>query len=1052
MGIKIGILNPNGLELCAQRALESLVNAFGQQNIEVHLCLYTDQIPKADLLIGTYEKSPLLRELVDQGQVPLTPAPEALMIQELSIGDQSALWACAYDTNGLLYVLYEMAERIKAQSVPALYKPVREEPAFQLRGVLHFPHPEELKNGWTIRRDYWQPFFEMLIQNRFNCFTLVVNPASGGPIFPYLFSVPEHPEVNLFGLPEKIQTTNLQTLKELAALAKEAGLIFHLGLWNFYSGHTPLSFQIPGINQENITAYLYRSIKQLLFACPEINGLEFKFQAAPLQPDFALNTIIQAVLDTGNTIDLKLYTDQVTTDLIDLLQVSEVKAFLTTESWGGKCGLPYLPAEVDKNSLFPASGPKLRSAFQLTTPSDFPWGDPDYFQQLLPAIKEYGYDSFQLLAPGSRGGKVTPVLPLTKEPFVQWEFERHWYQFHLCGRLAYQPETTGEVLIRDFHRRFGEKGNDLAELYRLTGKVLPLYHTIHDQPNSLPELNTGGLLAHYLRMPSGDPALFADVLEYSRALCNQTELAKVSPLAVAEELSQLGTEIRQTVQVLQGLTLHTGEIYAVEWEQTLTQAEITGCFALFHSAKLRAATELAFFMETSDPSCLEKALDCLKEARLWWEKLPFIARSAHSRLLLLEDEKRLQILLEEYRSRGAFLIGFDFGGLPASQGKERKNIFPDYYIEEGFTFLPPQAAYDAEVGYGWLNTAELQATPAPVIRLSEEDLLLTKETGTNQFYPYENQLLTKSIWSRSPASFQVDLTPGSYQVQLTFGDRSPQARRHGPMSITLNGRKIAEELVVAPGKRVDLYENVEVTDGKLNLSFSCPPGQDWFISALTIRPVAPLIRHLPLNSWRRERPLTIQATVTGINPIGQVILNYQTENERGYHMIIMTPVGADTYLATIPTVYLEQGNVLNYYITALDNRGKEGSLGSFEQPFSVPVRKDGPSFPAIFHFPPSPADGDQTITLKCSVRPATEVEKVTLYYINGEKKENQVTMGAENTDNEYRVDLDRRQLLPEAILKYRFVVKLINGEQALFPNPLNSVPYFILKTGSFNSN
>lgn len=1050
MGIKIGILNPNGLELSAQRALDSLVTALGQQNIRAHFCLYTDQIPKADLLIGTYQKSPLLRELVEQGQVPLPPLPEAILIQELTVGEQTALWACAYDTRGLLYVLYELMERIKAQSVPALYKPVREEPAFKLRGILHFLPPEELKTGWKIRRDYWQSYFDMLIQNRFNCFTVVFNPASAGPLFPYLLTVPEHSEVKLFDPARELQTTNLQALKELAALAREAGLSFHLGFWNFYSGQARLSFHIPGLNQENIGDYLHRALKQLLFACPEINGLEFKFQTPP-QTDFVLNTVLQAILETGNTVDLKLYNSQLNPDLLDLLQVSEVKAFLTTESWGGNYGLPYLGPEGGEEASSPASGSKLRLTFQLTTPSLYPWGDPDYFQTLFPVLLNSGYDSFQLLAPGSRGGKITPVLPLTTEPFVQWEFERHWYQFHLAGRLSYQPGTTGEVLIRDFHRRFGQKGDNLAELYRLTGKVLPLYQTVHGGSTILPELNTGGLLAYYLRTPAGDPTLFASCLEYAKALLGQGELTKISPPAVAEELNQLGREIRQTVQVLQGLSLHTGEIYTLEWEQTLAQAEILGCFALFHSAKLQAATELAFFLETKDPSCLEKALAGLKEACLYWEKLPFTARSPHSRLLLLEDEKRLRLLLEEYRKRGAFLVGFDFGGLPATpQGSPGGKVFPDYYIEEGFTFLPAQAAYDPEIGYGWLKTADLQATPAPLVRLSEEDLLWMKETGTNQFYPYENQLLTKLVWSRVPASFQVDLTPGSYQIQLTLGDRSPQARRHGPMSITLNGRTIAEDLVISPNKRVDLCENVEVTDGKLILTFACPPDQDWFISALTIRPVAPVIRHLPLHRWTREEPLTVQATVTGPNPIGQVILNYQTEEERGYHMIMMTPIGADTYSATIPMAYLEEGNIINYYITALDKQGKEGSLGSFEKPFSVPVRKAGFSLPALFHFPPSPPEESQSLTLKCTLRPATEVETVTLYYKIDEKNENHVTMVKENADNDYRIELDAEQLPPGSILKYRFVVKMNSGDLAFFPDPLTSAPYFVLRNGALN--
>ena len=82
------------------------------------------------------------------------------------------------------------------------------------------------------------------------------------------------------------------------------------------------------------------------------------------------------------------------------------------------------------------------------------------------------------------------------------------------------------------------------------------------------------------------------------------------------------------------------------------------------------------------------------------------------------------------------------------------------------------------------------------------------------------------------------------------------------MQITLNDRVIAEDLVVAPGQRVDLREMVEVTAGQLILTFSCPPEYNWFISALTIHPVVPQLTHTPITSWERGKPLVIQATAT----------------------------------------------------------------------------------------------------------------------------------------------------------------------------------------------
>lgn len=1046
MGIKIGILNPDGLELCTQKAFAVLIDAFAQQNIKIQPCLYTEQLPQADLFIGSYEKSPLLRELVAKEEIPLPLTPEAIMIQELTIQDHTALWACAYDMRGLLYVLYELAARINAQSVPALYRPVCESPAFKRRSVLHVLPAAGLKKGLTFSPAYWRSYFEMLIKNRFNGFTLALAPSSPAPVFPYFFSIPEHPEVNPFHISDELRTKNIQAVKALGELAVEAGLDFHLGFWNFYSGQTPLSFHGWGLDAEKAGSYFYLALKQLLFYCPEISGLEFKFQSLPLDPKFVEQAIVQTIQDNGDQTRLTFLASQVSTEILELLTAAGIDTALTNEGWGPKLGLPYLKEEDANNPFLAGCGGKITPVFQLPIPSPLPWGDPDYLYQLLPTLNNAGYDGLQLIAPTAPYGEKTALFWDEKETPTHWEYERHWYQFHLCGRLAYHPGTNGAVLIRDFHRRFGEKGNDLAALYHLTGKVLPLYNTFHAAVAPVPDLNTGGLLPFYLRRPTADPALFANCREYVDATLNRTELAKFAPSSVAAELGRLGAEIIEKVQALQEVTLSAEHSCAAEWEQTLLWAEITGRFALYHCAKIKAAIELGFFSVTKNLYCLEKALAFLKEAHLCWEKLPASCRCCEQRLMLLEDEKRIRTLLEEYRTRGVFLVGFDFGGFPvsASQNEINRNVFPDYFVEEGFTFVHQQTTYDPDRGYGWLNPTGLQATPAPTVRLGEHDLQLTPEAETNRPFSHNELLCNKLIWSQTTASFQIDLNPGSYQVQLTFCDRSPKPRRYGPMRIAINDQVIAEDLVVAPGQRVDLREIVEVTAGKITLTFSCPPEYNWFISALTIHPVAPLITHTPIITWERGKPLVIRTTVTGINPIRQVILNYQTENERGYHMVMMSPVSAEQFMATIPTVYMEQGDLINYYITAMDSAGKEVSLGSFDHPYQVTIRNTDGYTPAIFHFPPGPEEN----TLKCTVRPAAEVEKVILYYKSTDQIINQVTLEQENAEEEYRVAISQLQQLPDLGIIYRFVVKFNNGELALFPNPLTAVPYFQLKTGA----
>ena len=102
------------------------------------------------------------------------------------------------------------------------------------------------------------------------------------------------------------------------------------------------------------------------------------------------------------------------------------------------------------------------------------------------------------------------------------------------------------------------------------------------------------------------------------------------------------------------------------------------------------------------------------------------------------------------------MLVFDFGGQPVStDGEEEKNIYPDYYIEEGLLFSmlkPPMIRRSAMAGLyqGFTKLLLLQPFAFP-----EQDLFLAKTAGINQFHPYENQLLNKLIWSRQPASFRL---------------------------------------------------------------------------------------------------------------------------------------------------------------------------------------------------------------------------------------------------------------------------------------------------------
>ncbi len=1082
MGIKIGIINPNGLELSTQKALDLLIDSFSKQNIPVNFCLYTNQLPSADLFIGTYEKSRVIRDLVEKDLLSLCLTPEALTIQEIQINEENSLMVCGFDTRGLNYALYELAARVNSQSVTAIYKPVNETPFIKLRGVVHFFSGKELRSGWTFPREYWENYFNLLVRNRINTFTLVFDASYFSSPFPFLFYIPEHPEVNpFFNFSEKIRETNLNSLNAFAELATTSGLDFHLGFYNFLSG-IPETGTLPatldGLNITNAESYLFLALKQLIFSSPQINGLDFNFCLEPNQnkyvnQTFFFNTIIKAINETGNHIYLKIDPKQFTSETIQQIIESGTKTVLSSSFWGEYAGLPY---PVENNNPFVVPETYRDSALlssQVNVYGSFPilpWGDPDYIHTILATQKSSGYRGLEIIPPVARKNtsKIQEESPLKPNyQYFKWEYERHWYLYQIFGRLSFNPRTTGEVLIRDFHQRFGEKGNQLAEIYSLAGKVLPLYISLHinkENPNCWPETEVGGVLDYYLRVPPGDPSLFSGFEDFTNNLLTGTITAKISPLYVAKYFKDLGTKILEKIKIIKDYLPRGGEDIIKEWQALLLDFSVLGNFSLYHGWKSQAALELSLFYKTKDLHSLNQAITFLKTARTFWEKMIKLTNEAYQQrlyiqpgitsthwskktILLLEDEKRLKLLKEEYLKRPAFLVGFDFGSPPTESNQDKTDVFSDFYVEQGFTPVNHLSIYNLETGFGWQDIKGLRSVSSPPMRLNDQDLSPLWDNYSKQGnilpYPYENLLINNLVWSRKPATFILNLNPGSYLLNLTFCDRSLEARKHGPMTIKANNRVLAENLTINMGNRVDLREIVEIQDGKLEIEFSCAPQQDWFVSALSISPVTPIIAHTPILHWDiSKKPLAIHATVWGIHPIQQVILNYQWEKERGYHMVVMKQVAPHLYCGKIPAAYFDSVSKINYYFTVLDNQGQKVSHGSYGSPLSVVLAKQENQSPFFFHSTPAKTTY-QDLKIKFSARPVETVKEVLLLYEVEGNKLKQLIM--EKNNNEFEGLIPCSEFLPGCSIKYRFAIVMNKGMVLLYPNPILASPYFTVQ-------
>lgn len=1083
MRIIIRFVNREQPEESTTIALEQVKESFLRQGVTAEVLFSPEEGP-ADFFVGTLSGSSFLQKLAAQRRIELLPGKEALTIQELATNDNSppAVVVCAADTRGLNYALYELAERIDSQPLNELTTPVTEKPFLPIREVFTF-HNFRRPQQTAFTPAYWERYFSLLVRTRFNRFRLFLT-APGKPLvlpFPYFADVPEFPEIRAVDAPPAAKEKNLLFLQSISRAARRYGIDFILGLEQVWPAGG-LSFPplpVTGLTREKTIPYIYASLKELLAHCPEIDGIYLRWKGAskiPLEQQviFLLETYGRVLKENPREAGLILDAEGITRETVAALRREGVPLTLSTRYQGVFFTLPCYPVKTPAEAGYGDLDPEdalLPMIHELWTASHrvLLWGDPELARRFVLTFPAAGPGGCAVAPPlawkdAGYDRRDWPILRYG-QTYYTWEFERYWYFYQLFGRLCYNPHTSGKVWLREFNRRFGAAGADLAELYSIAGKIITIYVTVHAgaERNILwPEIDTGGLLDYYLQTPPGVPEFFSSINQYAGDLLDGKTGSRVTPEDIAQYLDELGNNLLEKIALCRGekpspRRLSNREVVQEvirEDDSTLRDFTVLANFARYHAVKIRAALALTLFYETGDWAQLFLARDLLREAGRFWREIIHTTNNiyfhrmvtgpgeaGHWRdklLLLLEEERRVNALIQEHQRQGLFLLGFDFGAIPPGAHENG-----DSGVEKRFYFAGPKTEYNIEEGFGWLATTDLQGvSPAPA-RLSEKELASGTTTAS-----YGLQLFNDLVWGRKPAVFRVDLLPGTYQVRLSLCDQTANPLSHGPLSIRLNGTVLAEDLVIPAGKRVDLERIITIKEGEyLAVEFSSRRGGDWFISALTIRPTTPLIAHSPAV-LQQDAPQVIQATVTGVNPVTGVILNYQTGAVGGYLQAPMRPASNGLYRCELPPAAMA-GKITAYYITAFDSEGGEAACGSPEAPLTPRWQSPVRQIPYLIHNPPekvSPRPGPVYEPLPVAVTPRNpeEIKEIFLSYRLVQEERTAVLPMAFTGEN-FTAEIPGSAFRSGQRLVYYFQVITAGGDGFLLPDPLRSLPYYLVE-------
>ncbi len=330
----------------------------------------------------------------------VTRTPESLLIHKVA-GSSSPGWiASGSDEIGLAYALREIARSIdctpKNEDWRARIRETAESPYLKTRSITIQLFNAALEREWYFSEDFWHSYFGMLADHRFNQFTLTFGHQTNylNPVYPWLFELPDYPEVRVRGLTDEDRARNLEMLARIAEMAGEYGLKFVLGIWTQQPVEKYGRRYLDGFPSGAAARdYCAKGLTKLLIACPGVDGVQFRMNIEAGIPEDVQNDYFQAQFDAirqcGRDVKLDLRYKGLRQETIRQAVATGLDLTVSTKFWCEHMGLPFHPTTQDR--LYRES--RYGYGAMLAKPRDYRvvyrmwtagsqrlllWGDPDY--------------------------------------------------------------------------------------------------------------------------------------------------------------------------------------------------------------------------------------------------------------------------------------------------------------------------------------------------------------------------------------------------------------------------------------------------------------------------------------------------------------------------------------------------------------------------------------------------------------------------------------------------------------------------------------------------
>ncbi len=670
------------LPMPAQRASAYLTTVLNQRKVRV---VAAGDEAALVIVIGLPGQNDALASRLDALKLTVAQPAESLLIAV----NPGEIIVSGRDARGLAYGVYEVAEAMRlappGADLAAVVQSQSESPHLPVRAVQTQIFNEDVEKGWYESEDYWHWFFGMLARNRFNSYTLTFGHSTNYmvPPYPWMFEVPEYPDVRVKGLSDEQRAKNLANFQMIARTAEAYGVDLTVGLWTQLPAKTAFDKISYGDSPvENVPSgeaggdYAAKGLRKLLQLSPGVTGVQFRMNLESGIPHDKQESYYQeqfaAIAGAGRPIKLDLRYKSLSQQTIDLAKQAGLDLTVSTKYWCEHMGLPYHPTAQDPAYSASRYGygrllkhPRdYRVTYQLWTVGSsrlLLWGDPIYAARFARSCTLGDADGFEVFAPltnkgyGNDPGEWRIFADKSLEHYT-WEYERYWAWFLAFGRWGYNPDTSDDVWRREMTSRFGPAAVDLDTAYRHASQVLPLItaSTLSSAANwrFWPEMLPTMHLDAYRAIQPSDYGQFYAIAPFASRPANlwraedwagrhsafvEDAIAdNVNPKWTAIQVSRRLDELANTtLAAVDAAIARATDPTDAELKATAMDLRVLAHLARYHAAKKRAATDLEFFRLTSDTQRLTLVWHHIRQAQAAWKRIVELTDGMyHDRLVM----------------------------------------------------------------------------------------------------------------------------------------------------------------------------------------------------------------------------------------------------------------------------------------------------------------------------------------------------------------------------------------------------------------------------------